>query len=349
MMGGYAGRMGRWPIGVATVVALFVAGEPAWGQLAERGATVSVTSEAELRKALARVADGDVNVLIDRPVVVRRPVYAAGPTRVVRLMGTTREAGIRFDMVFSGRWEREPQERGNGIEIAARQVVIRGLAFSGYDQRGSALKFDVGELLDISRCRFEDIAAKQFPPRRPDPKSADDVLCNNVIGSHEQRTAHISVSNCEFRRCTLSNQRWSHCLYVSARSVSVTDNRFIQCGNPLQIGSNVAAGAISVFGNTIEQPIATPGAQKSKEPAFLAALYPTSNSVYAFNTIAGTWKTPWTGHPRRGLHLVDYNDYDGATIEGPWGADTGIGKWISWAQWREMGFDGHSKPSPAQR
>lgn len=314
--------------------------------------TLLVTTEDELRAAARLSERVDLNVLFDRTITVRGGLAFPESNTILRLIGVNEQAGIHFDMVFDGNWNDSRFRFTNGLELRSRQVIIRGMRFSGYEWGGSAIKGHVKELLDISDCTFEDIGTKQFPHRVDPPQEAGDTLYNQVISAQKKADGHVSIVNCRFNRCIHNNHRWSHCLYLSARSVLVTGNTFEDCGNVFGIGGQVDGASNNIFGNTILRPHPQLHPRSGKDtPPYLAGLG-TDSVVYMFNRIDGEHYRPWTGQPDPNTHLIDFNNYQNMTYTGQWAANTATRVYIDWQQWRQMGFDVHSDAptsKPVQR
>jgi len=300
-----------------------------------------VTNEKELQVVAASTVKGDLNILVDRAITVNRMIYFPKSESIVRLIGVTPTAAIHFNMAFNGNLEASGT---CGISFHCRQAIIRGLQFSGYEARGSAIKGHTTELLDVSACYFHDIGIIQYPHEEKPPWSSKNTVYNQCIGAHNMAKGHISVVGCLFKRCVLNNHSWSHCLYISARSVLVTNNRFIECGNVFQIGSDVPGASNNVFGNEVIRPQAVMDRRGVMRQTYIADLRPDDFTAFMFNKFDGPFDGPWTGHPRAGRHLVDFNDYQGMTYAGSWAADTGRRVLIPWETWRTYGFDNHSSP-----
>ncbi|MBM3861972.1 MAG: hypothetical protein FJ395_20300 [Verrucomicrobia bacterium] len=310
--------------------------------------TITVATEDELRRAIERSVRQNVNILIERVVTVTRTIDFPQSDSVVRLIGVTPEAGIRFHMTFDKNWNRPGPIGGNGLKCDCRQAIIRGLRLSGYETLGSVIKGHVAELLDISECHFVDNGTIQFPHKVNPPRTADDTLYNQCIGAHRLEIARVSIVNCRFERCALNNRRWSHCIYVSARSVLITGNEFVECGNPFAVGPAGATGSVNILSNRVLRPRPVMDARGAVLPTYLASLGPEGSYAFMFNKIEGQLHNVWTGQPRPENQLIDYNDYKGVTYSSSWAGDTTKGVAISWDEWRKMGFDRHSTV-PQQR
>jgi hypothetical protein len=307
---------------------------------------VLVTSELELRAAAARCARQDLNILVNRKITIRRGITFPESRHIVRLIGLGEEAGIHINMVFNGNYA-DPRFRAeNGLTFNTRQAHVRGLTFSGFEWDGAALKSNCAELFEVSRCRFRDIGTRQYAPRVSRPRRAEDTLYNQCIEAHEMRGGHISITNNRFERCAWS-QPWSHCVYVDGRSAVVADNVFSDCGSALRVGGRGQERfAVVVWGNRIERPHPVPdpkGAGGMIQP-YICDPGENYSTVFAFNVVEGAFSTPWTGAPRPERHFIDFNDYGEMrlTVQ-TWAADTKVGRWISWEQWRSMGFDVNSR------
>lgn len=311
--------------------------------------TLLVTNEAQLRGAARLSARTDINILIDRVIVTTGGISFPKSDSIVRILGVGDSAGIRFDMRFNGDWSDPAFRARNGLELHCRQAIIRGITFSDYEWLGSAIKGHVRELLDISGCTFENIGTIQFPHKKEPPKTADDTLYNQVIGAHHLWTAHVSISKCVFSNCALNNHRWSHCIYSSARSVTVADNLFSQCGNPFALSGGKGRGGNVVIGNRITDPRPVEDAYGVVRPPYLASVAAGTPAVYVFNKIEGRFSNPWTGHPDPAIHLIDFNDYSQMSFTRAWASDTGRGVSLSIDQWRDLGFDVHSASAQSQR
>lgn len=311
--------------------------------------SVTVTSEAELTAAIRRAMTRDLNVIIDRPIKVTGAIYMPRCDTIVRLIGIGQNAGIEFEISFDGNWRGPLARSTNGIELNCAQAFLRGLTFSGFNGGGAAIKGSVSQLLDISHCRFVDIATKRFEPRVAQPQEAQDTWYNHCVAAHDLPDAHISITDCVFERCAW-NELWSHCLYLSARSVVVNDNLFTDCGSALRIAAGrVRGSSVTIFGNTIERPheVANRQGKSRIEQPYLCDLNPEYFTAFVLNRVCGEYYRPWTGAPRPNRHLVDFNDYSQMAYREAfsWGADTGVGKWIAWEQWQGMGFDRNSVPA----
>ena len=309
--------------------------------------TLLVTNESQLHAAARLSARTDINILVDRLITIRQPVYFPRSNAVVRLIGVTDDAGIHFDMKFSGDWKSVKAAKHNGLKFNCRQAVIRGLRFSGFEWYGAAIKGHVSSLLDVSDCDFEDIGVMRYSPRVAKPRTADDAITTQCIAAHRLDGAHVSVVDCRFRRCALGAYSWSHCLYISAGSVTVVGNRFTNCGNPFAIGGNGSKGTNNIFGNIVESPGRVVDRNGAERPPYLCKLDDTGRTAFMFNTISGLYSIPWTGTPIPSRHIVDFNDYQAMNYARSWAADTHRGVSASYEQWRRMGFDNHSRPPRA--
>jgi len=311
--------------------------------------SVLATNGMELAAALKRATTRDLNIIIDRPIKLSRGIYLPQSDTIVRLIGVGSSAGIEFDMSFDGNWAGPRAKSENGIEFNCRQAILRGLTISGFNGGGAAIKGSVSHLLDVSRCRFVDIATLRFEPRVREPKNAQDSWYNHCIAAHDLQNGHISITGCTFERCAW-NEIWSHCIYVSARSVVISDNLFTECGSTFRVAAGrVRGSSVSIFGNTVEKPheVADRHGKTRIVQPYLCDLNPDYFTAFVLNRISGEYYRPWTGAPRSGRQLIDFNDYSQMSYREPysWGADTGVGQWIAWDKWQAMGFDHDSVPA----
>jgi hypothetical protein len=172
------------------------------------------------------------------------------------------------------------------------------------------------------------------------PQTANDVVNSQCIAAHGRTNAHVSVVNCSFTRCA-SNTIWSHCVYVSARSVLISGNSFIYSGAIFRLGENLAGSSANVLNNRVESPATVVHRGGVKVQPYLFQFSPNDYSIFANNTVAGAFNNPFIGRPRFDRHLVDCNDFSGVSYTGPWASDVELGNY-AWADWIERGMDGAS-------
>lgn len=306
--------------------------------------TVLITDEASLRRAAQQSTSSDLNLLFDRKIVVTRQVSFPPSRSIVRLIGVNNEAAIHFDMKFDGNWRNPKFAAQNGLQFNCRQAILRGIRFSGFEWQGAAIKGHTKELLDVSDCDFVDIGTIQFPHKRTPPKGSRDTIYNQCVAAHEMTGGHVSIVNCRFQRCVLNNRRWSHCLYVSARSVLITGNRFEACGNAIAAGGKVPGASNNIFGNVIVDGAKVEDPRGRRLPTYLGYLNEMDSTVFMFNEVTGHYREPWMGHPNSAHQLIDFNNYAGMTYQSSFATDTGKGAYIKLDAWRSRGFDNHSTP-----
>ena len=312
----------------------------------EPHATVTASTEADLRAAAHLSFDHNVTVLVTAPITVSQMVSFSNSS-VVRLLGVGDHPTITFNMAFDGDWSDPGTYALNGLRFANRQAVVRNLTFAGFNLQGSVLKGHVSQLLDVSDCVFRDNGNIAYPFRIVPPADANDAIFTQVIGGHDLTDAHINVAGNTFLRDSSNNQRWSHCLYMSARSISATDNTFDQCGNPYSIGSHVPGSTNTIVGSTIRNPVASPDPDGINTPAFLASLGDEDYTAYMYNTVSGQFHAPWTGSPNVLRHYVGQNDYTNMTYSGVWASDTKNALQIVWNDWLALGLDAGPDQVPA--
>lgn len=302
--------------------------------------TILVTDEVSLRAAAARTRRASLNILIDRPITVNHVVFFPDSRSIVRLIGVSKQAAIRFNMIFDGNWNRFRGE--NGLEFHCRQAILRGIELSGYEYLGCAVKAHVTELLDVSDCTFREIGTRQFPHKVDPPTTASDTLYNQCIAAPKIRDGHVSVVNCRFYQCAQNNYSWSHCVYVSARSVLIVGNDFEKCGNPFAVGGYVAEASNNIFGNEVTDPWEVRDRWGVKRPTYLGELDVEDRTAFMFNRISGRHHHAWYAHLDPQRQLVDFNDYSGMAYTGYWAAAVTRKRRLSWDQWRELRHDNHS-------
>gem|GEM_PF-5646645 len=302
-----------------------------------------VRDEASLRAALGRAASGDVNILVEGMIEIRRGIYVPAERSVVRILGVSPTAGLRFDLA-RGKAGPQAGRDEHGLELHCRQAIIAELEISGYEQAGSAIKGHVAELFSVSRCRFRDIGTQSRPFKATPARSSADAGYTLCIGSHNMDSGHLEVLDCRFERCAFNTWQWSHCIYASGRSITVRGNTFVETGNPLCLGGSKQPGTIQVLSNSFENPRAGPDSYGRLRLAFVGVLTPNDSVLFVGNRVSGMWDSGWTGSPVPGRHLIDHNDYSGMAFYGSWAADTGRGRSLSWKDWLDAGFDANSKP-----
>lgn len=334
--------------GSASALVLLQEAAPAQEPDRERGTTLRVSNEEELRRAATQSARQSVNIVIDRLITIQRGIQFPTSSSVVRLTGTKPEAGLDIKMRFGGDWSRVNETGGNALQFNCRHAIIRNLKFSGFETVGSVIKGHVSELLDVAECQFVDIGTVQFPFKVARPATADDSIYNQCIGAHNLENARISVVKCRFERCALNNRSWSHCLYTSARSVLVQDNEFVECGSPFAVGPT-PNGAAEILGNRILRPAAVTDRRGNARPTYLMSVGRRGKVTFKSNVVEGRMEDIWTGQPSPEFHSIDDNDYKDLAYSGMWAADTTREVAISWDEWKKMGFDRNSKAPKQHR
>lgn len=321
---------------------------------------VTVSTAQELRQAIrhARIQDTTIIVDADRIELGGEPLRIAAENRVVDLVGVPRDDGSRpvidFQMHWDGDWERYDPERtpANGIDFRSRSSWVRGLTFTGYEWRGSALRVDATELIHIQDCLFEGISTKVWPTRLGEQaQTVEDAWQGNVIGGGA-RGSHILIDGCTFRRAVLSNQ-YAHCIYLNNQpsSLTVTNCTFEEVGRPVVTSQ---PGIIRMFNNTYRNMQKVPSA-RSGVRAWTYWVGPSDNlmTVMFERFENATFRWPIRSRVNQARHVFEYNDYSGLRIEGD---DVARGEWkpatsgragqprMDWADWRKAGFDQHSEP-----
>lgn len=292
------------------------------------GETFTVRTFDELRKATTQPT-ADVVVI----GTIKCPDTITVTSRTLRMTSDKQTSGLDFGpLPIAANFGYT-----NGLDVHSDNATLYGLTIKGFNGRGGCVKFYGFGTLLVDRVTFSDIGTKVRPMKVTPGSSAEDAHYNNVIASHGT-AANVIVTNSAFRRCVWTAHDWSHCVYVSAGNVVVTDNTFEGCGNPVTI-----EGQTFVAGNKVTLPIATPDRYGKPVAAFFATLRSGDRCMYLRNVLSGTFLTPMTGSPYPPTHFVDWNDYSGMTLAGPFASDTKAGKWISTDEWKKLGFDGASK------
>ncbi len=303
-----------------------------------------VTNEQEFRVAAEASARGDITIFIDRKIELTRPLGFPESRSFVRIIGVNSQAAINVNLVFRGTVEKIESAIANGIQLNCRQALIANIEFFGFEMQGSIIKGHTEEQLSIVNCYFHDIGMKEYPYRGKIARTAADSVYTQCIGAHQLTRAHIEVIGCKFERCCANTFQWSHCLYISARSVLVADNSFSDCGNPFGIGDSETPGNVQIIGNRIEKPRPARDPNGRIREAFLGSVVGTDSFIFTRNTVSGDWLCGWVGSPNPRNNLIDFNEYGGMNYSSAWAANTTIGKYIEWREWIRMGFDNHSQP-----
>jgi len=319
--------------------------------------TITVQNENQLRAAAQMVANHDVDIVIDGTITVTRTVAFPDNHNVVRVLPARRGAGIHFAMIFDGDWTDVGAQTQNGVSLRGRRVIVTGLRFSGYNYPASALKCQVAdELFEVSGCVFDGVGDRVFDLRPGgDATRIDSHITNQVISSHRQRSAHISVIGNAFTDCAKSAHDWSHCIYASSGTMTIAHNTFTRCGNPFAVGRPDLTDGLTIVGNRIIDAAASPNRGRGDAPAYLFKFEPTVPTIVAFNSVGGAHWPVYTGRYDTSLHSVFANDYSAAEFApNRFAVRLGDG-WLSWSDWRLMGFDAASlaprinDPQPASR
>lgn len=298
---------------------------------------IVASDENDLQTASHLSGTNNITVLVANDITVNESIPFNFES-IVRILGIGDHPTIDFNMDFNGDWN-DPRNFGNGIRFSNRQGVLRNVRVTGYERIGSAIKGHVTELLDVSDCAFENAGQVVHPYRVVPPQDASDAVLGMMIGGHNLDNAHLNVASCQFWRCSSNNQRWTHCIYTSGRSISVTDNTFSETGNPFSIGSNSPVAANAITGNVVQDPVAGPLPNGTHRPAYLAGLDPDEYTIYMYNIVSGQYFAPWTGSPNTAKHYMGQNDYTDMTYSGVWASDVVNGVQIPWDDWQALGFD----------
>lgn len=316
--------------------------------------TVLVTNDAELRAAAYECNYRGLNILVTGTITIDSKVVLGFSNSIARLIGIGQDPSIDIQIGWDG-WEAPDAGPESGLGLGGRQAVLHGLTFKNYDGFGSAIKgngpdSDGIHLLSISDCRFSDIGTTQYPPEI-DPDTGlpaeqydgDWAIYNQSVGCHNMINGHIGVTGCNFERCQLNNVSWSHCLYISARSVAAFNNTFQDCGHPFAIGSKVADASNNVFRNTVIDPAYVQNRNRRLLAAWFAMMNAVDFDTYMFNSITGLSRQPfYVSPPANDRNYVDFNDYSGLQYDGFFfgNAEGSSGYFDDWNQtWK---FDIHS-------
>lgn len=301
--------------------------------------TFLVRNEAELRDAAVETAFSDVNILVAGPITINSPVSFRRHA-IVRMIGVGDHPTINVNMTFSGDWN-DPTWADSGFTVLSRQASFRNLTFAGYQLSGSVIKGQADmELLDVSDCRFRDIGnILTYPNRVEPPQIASDTIYTKCIGAHQVVNGHIGVAGSEFLRCSNNQQKWAHCLYISARSVTAQNNSFDQSGHPFNIGAQVPGGVNSIYGNTITNPAPGNHPDGSLRQPRLCLINPDDIVSYMFNSAAGSHDRVWVGAADFNTHFFGENDYSQLVYSNVWYYDNFNNQFLTELQWRQLGYD----------
>lgn len=308
-----------------------------------------MTNEREFRAAAEASDRGDVTILIDREIEITRMITFPKSKSIVRIIGVSNQAALFLNMRFAGNVQNIESAITNGLAFNCRQAVVANIAIHGFDMQGSAIKGDTEESLSVINCYFHDIGTKEYPFRGGKARTAADSIYSQCIGAHELWNCQISVIGCRFERCTSNTGRWSHCLYLSANAILISDNDFIECGNPFELGHKDKSSNVQIISNRVSRP--RPGRDPSGAviAPYLSLAGRNDSLLFTRNKISGRFNSGWTGEPNPRRSTIDYNDYSEMEYDGAsWAANVGVGQYITWDQWLQMGFDTHSKP-PVRR
>ncbi|MCZ6816069.1 MAG: hypothetical protein O7F76_05135 [Planctomycetota bacterium] len=327
-------------------------GTPAVGYPAS---AILVSNKAELQAAALECRNRGLNILISGTITINEALVLGNSNSVARLIGIGQDPSIDIQIGWGG-WDAPDAGAEQGIRFHVRQAVLHGLTIKNYDGLGSAIRVSRPsesdfQLLSISDCRFSDIGTTQYPADiDPDTglpmehlSSSTFAVFNASVGCFGLFDGHIGVTGCSFERCQLNNVSWSHCLYVSARSVDVLNNTFRDCGNPFGIGSKVWDASNNVFRNSVIDPAYVQNRDLELVAAWFAVLRAVDFDTYMFNSMTGMSRQPYfTAPPANDRNYVDFNDYSGLQYYDRFFAHAGVGSgdFDDWNQiWK---FDIHS-------
>ena len=300
-----------------------------------------VTSEAELRAAAAKSSKlPALTVFIDRPITLSSMITFYGDS--LTIVGVRPEAEIRFTNPWDCNWAKLPPQ--NGVEINANAVNIRGIKFTNFEWQGSTIKWNAdpekARLFLMDGCRFKDCGVRWCPQRKTPALQDSDTHHSNVVAAHELKNASFVICNCEFDHCGLSSQVYGHCLYVSARQISVVDCVFRSCGNPFQIGYSNHTHEADVFvsGNRVETTERSKNNAGAMLDQYLYVFGSRSRNVLVGNTFVGQWWIPMTGYYSLARDVVAFNDWRGSKFTSSFATDLKNSKYITPEQWRRFEF-----------
>jgi len=193
---------------------------------AARGTAIRVHNEREMRNAIRQASRSPVTIVVDadRINLGGRHLYITPTKHPLDLVGVPRKDKsnpvIDFKMQGEGDWTID--QTASGIHLNCSSVWVRGLTFTGYEWRGSALRWNGTGLLHVQSCHFEKIATTVRPAQteRELPETAQQVWYGNVIGTAPD-SGHVVIDGCTFTDCcTASN--YGHAIYASDTTASVT-------------------------------------------------------------------------------------------------------------------------------
>jgi hypothetical protein len=327
-------------------------------------ATVTVRSAQQLWQAARETGIRDTRILVQGRIELGgRGLPLPRSNNVVELIGVPDSDGrppvIDFQMMWDGDWEHN-NKPANGIELNCRTAFVRGIKFTGYESKGSVLKFHGSDLLHVQDCVFEDISTRAWPTRTGGPTgTSHDVWYGNAIGGGTSGS-HLIVDRCTFRRVATSDV-YAHCIYPVGTnppiaSLTVTNCNFEEVGQPIV---TTFVHNVRLFRNTYRDLVKVPGARRLDDQGLGIPVWnfwvgpPAKGSMVAmhetFVNAPLRWPIRRPADPAR--HYFDYNDYSGIVIEND---ISGAGRWMpraspeqpgmNWADWQRAGFDTHSKP-----
>ena len=298
-----------------------------------------VIDAGSFQRAASASATQDVTLFVHGQIAIES-VYFPKSTHVVRVIGVGNQPEVRFTKSWNGNWN-QPFVGSNGLEFNCRQVVITGLIFRDWDWQGAAIKLHGPESVVISGCTFQNISKKVYAPRVVPSVSSSDIWLVQVLAGWGDV---LTISNCRFQDCAVSNGIWNHCIYLSAnKSLVVANNTFEGCGSAVSL-SGVFGASYTIVGNQYRYPVPTPQRSGPFLPAweYLSAC----DFVSVGNSYSGVMNMLYYGS--LGQAVVDWNDYERLSVLGSTTiGESGVG-YHSWEWWVAHGFDMHSK-SPTTR
>ncbi len=316
-----------------------------------------VTTTAQLR-ALSSVAAGDeLLAVIDGMIPLTKPVVSLF-AKLVHLVIARPGCGIEWTDRFNGNWS-DPSEVGsNGIDWNRNvgSFTAEGLILKGFNRQGSALKmqFDPSQprnadvnLIDVE---FEDVGTLQSKKVSGNPADSSEVIYTSCLGSHGKTGTRVNAHGVKFRSSSRNAHFWSHLLYVESEVFRARDCHALDCGSMFSLGGADVMDAF-IAGCTWRRPAA---AVPTWYDGQLLRAYFMDASANVRGTVTrnviscGNDKRPTTifsGQMDPAKLQMIRNTYTGS-VPAQFAANTQLGVYYTFPEWKGLGFDLDAKLAP---